>query len=159
LFGNGLGWNAWRATPLLDLKATLFHPYGFAVLEQTARHDFVFQYGSLVLASTESTECSYLEYSAISLESIYNGASFGDETGHRFFAQYVHTCFRRSNGNTGVPMRGSGNGYQVQVLALEKFSEVLIDLGFSLAPGLRESLSPVEVDVAGSNEFNVQAFA
>jgi len=136
LLWNGLRRNTWCTTPLFNLKATLFHSDCLRVFQQSTGHDFMFKNGSLVFTSAKPTKGSNLKDSTISLECVYNGTSFGDETRHGFFAQDIHPGLRRGNGNTGVPMWGGGDGDQIQVLSFEKFTEVLVDCGFSLAPGL-----------------------
>ena len=55
-------------------------------------------------------------------------------------------------------MGRSGHGDQVEVFAFKEFSEVLIDLGFSFAPGIGESFGPVEIYAAGSDQFDVEPF-
>ena len=102
------------------------HP--LARVEQPTTHDLVRDDVLPVAARAKPPEGADLEHTIVSFEGVHHRASLGDETRHWLLTQHILARLCRSNGNERMPMRWSGDGDEVDVLALQHPPEIRVHL-------------------------------
>ena len=73
------------------------------------------------------------------------------------FAINVLACLHRMDCDSRVPMVRRTNGYEVNVLALQNLSVVLVTFGFALGKRLVDAIDPLRVQVAYGDQIRQPA--
>ena len=144
-----MGRNARASAPLPYLETTFLHSNDITVFEQTTCHDLVLLDGTPVTASSETSESTDLKDSSVSLEGVHDCSALGNETSHGLFAEDIFACFGGGYRYARVPMRRSGDGYDIQIVPFQQTAKVLVCFGLPLVP-IGEILGSTNVYVAGS---------
>ena len=112
----------------------------------------------LVELPVEAEPCVETEHTAVAAGGVHNGLPFAERARHRFFRPYVAAVVERIDVLQGVPMRRRDDVDDVDVLAVDHFTEIEIRLAVvpRVFGALRGCFAAGFADVADGDQFGLR---